>query len=253
MGRQDHVTYSPSELTLERGHARSGNMATDIEGSLSLTKWSFLPDNGWTAEANIEKAPAESLEQLLGTTLPVNGSLTGQFHGRGTRAQPTVTGLFDLADGKLYGISFNRLRGQLNISPDEVRIADAELRFFAPGKESGRGAGIITGSAGYRFADQTITADLVGAALPLENFEKLQSARLPVGGQFSFKLRASGPVKAPLGEGTFRVVDLRVGQEVIGRFDGGLTSDGRTAHLHLGSSMSTGEISGGGTIGLATP
>jgi translocation and assembly module TamB len=134
-----------------------------------------------------------------------------------------------------------------------VRIADAELRFFPAGKETGRGAGIITGSAGYRYADQTITADLVGAALPLENFEELRSSRLPVGGQVSFKLKASGPVKAPLGEGTFRVVDLRVGQEVIGSFDGGLKSDGRVAHLELGSAMSTGEISGGGNIGLADP
>src|SRR5713226_9200627 len=247
------LTYSPSELTLERGHARSGNMEADIEGSLSLTKWNFLPDNDWTAEANIEKVPAESLEQLFGTTLPVNGLLTGQFHGRGTRSQPSVTGLFDLADGKLYGLSFNRLRGQLNASPDEVRIADAELRFFPAGKESGRGAGIITGSAGYRYVDQTISAELVGAALPLENFEELRSARLPVGGQITFRLKANGPLKALLGEGTFRVVDLRIGQVVVGSFNGNLTSDGRTAHLELGSAMTTGEISGGYTLGLADP
>jgi len=50
------LTYSPSELTLERGHARSGAMEADIDGSLSLTKWNFLPDNNWTAEANIEKS-----------------------------------------------------------------------------------------------------------------------------------------------------------------------------------------------------
>jgi len=83
-----------------------------------------------------------------------------------------------------------------------LRIADAELRFFPPGKENGRGAGIITGSAGYRYASQSISADLVGAALPLENLEKLQSARLPVGGQVSFPVegrmaRGTGP----LGEG----------------------------------------------------
>ncbi len=171
------LTYSPSELALERGHARSGDMEADIEGTLSLTNWSFLPENDWTAEANIEKVPAESLERLLGMPFPVKGSLTGQFHGRGTREQPNVTGLFDLADGKLYGLSFNRLRGQLNVSPDEVRIADAELRFFPPGKESGRGAGIITGSASYRSKDQTISADLVGAALPLENFDLENAAR----------------------------------------------------------------------------
>ncbi len=247
------VTYSPSELALERGHIRSGDMEADIEGTLSLRKWNFLPENGWTAEANFEKVQAESLEQLLGMPFPVKGLLTGQFHGRGTRERPNVSGLFDLADGKLYGLSFNRLRGQLNVSPDEVRIADAELRFFPPGKESGRGAGIITGSAGYRSGDQTISVDLVGAALPLENFEKLQSERLPVGGQVTFRLKANGPLRTPLGEGAFRVVDLRIGQVIVGSFDGKLTSDGRTAHLDLGSAMTTGEVSGGYTLGLADP
>ena len=247
------LSYSPSELTIGHGHARSSGMETDIEGRLSLTKWNFLPGNNWTAEANFEKVPAENLEQLLGLSYPVKGLLTGQFHGRGTREEPSVTGLFDLAEGKVYGLSFNRLRGQLNISPEEVRIADAELRFFPPGKENGRGAGIITGSAGYRFREQTISAELVGAALPLENFEKLQLARLSVGGQVTFRLRANGPLKTPMGEGSFRVVDLRIGQVVIGSFDGKLTSDGRAARLELGSAMTAGEVSGGYTLGLADP
>ena len=247
------LTYSPVELALLHGHARRGEMETDIEANLSLTKWSFLPENDWTAEVNLEKIPAESLEQMLGMPFPVKGSLTGQFHGRGTRKQPNITGLFDLADGLVYGLSFNRLRGQLNVSPDEVRIADAELRFFPPGKENGRGAGIITGSAGYRYEGQTISADLVGAALPLENFEKLQSTRLPVGGQVSFRVKANGPVRAPLGDGTFRVVDFRVGEVIVGSFDGKLASDGSTARLELSSAMTTGEISGGYTLGLADP
>jgi translocation and assembly module TamB len=247
------LTYSPLEFTLARGHARRGEMETDMETNLSLTNWSFLPENNWTAEVNFEKVPVESIEQLLGWTYPVNGSLTGQFHGRGTRKEPSIAGLFDLADGNVYGISFNRLRGHLDVSPDEARIADAELRFFPPGKENGRGAGIITGSAGYRYEDQTISADLVGAALPLENFEKLQSTRLPVGGQVSFRLKANGPLRTPLGEGTFRVVDLRIGQVIVGSFDGKLASDGLTAHLELSSAMTTGEVSGGYTLGLADP
>ena len=247
------LAYSPKEFALSRGRARQGEMEAGIEINLSLTKWNFLPKNDWTAELNFERVPVQSLEQLLGQSYPVNGSLTGQFHGRGTREAPTVTGLFDLADGKVYGLTFNRLRGQLNISQEEARISDAELRFFPPGKESGRGAGIITGSAGYRYADQVIFADLVGAALPLENLEKLQSVRLPVGGQVTFRLRANGPVRAPVGEGTLRVVDLRIGEVVVGSFDGKLTSDGSTAHLELGSAMTTGEVSGGYTLGLADP
>jgi translocation and assembly module TamB len=247
------LTYSPVAFAFLHGRARQGEMETGLEANLSLTNWNFLPRNDWTGEFNFEKVPVESISKLLGLEYPVNGTLTGQFHGRGTRENPSLTGLFDLADAKVYGLSFNRLRGQLNVSPEEFRIGDAELRFFPPGKESGRGAGIITGSAGYRYVDQTVSANLVGAALPLENFEKLQGMHFPVGGQVSFRLKASGPAKAPLGDGTFRVVDLRVGQVVVGSFDGKLTSDGSTARLELDSAMTTGEVSGGYTLGLADP
>ena len=247
------LTYSPSEFNFARGHARRGDMQTDIEADLTLTDWSFLPENAWSADANFEKVPVENFERLLGWSYPVSGLWTGQLHGKGTREAPTVSGLFDLAEATAYGLSFNRLRGQLNLSPDEVRVANAELRIFPPGKEGGSGAGIITGTAGFRFSDSSISVDLVGAALPLQSFERLQSSRLPVGGQITFRLKASGPLKAPTSEGTLRVVDFRVGQEVIGSFDGGLKSDGKTARLELGSAMSTGEISGGCTLGLADP
>jgi translocation and assembly module TamB len=245
--------YSPSGFSLVRAHARRGEMQVSLEVSLSLSDWAFLPESEWTADINFEKVPVQSIEQLVGVSYPVNGVLTGQFHGHGTREEPSLTGLFDLADANAYGLSFNRLRGQLNWLPHEVGIANAELRFFAPGKENGRGAGIVTGSARYSISDHAISAELAGAALPLENFERLQSSRLPVGGQVSFKLKAGGPVEAPLGEGTVRVVDLRIGQEIIGSFDGSLTSDGHSARLELGSAMSTGEISGGYTLGLADP
>jgi translocation and assembly module TamB len=246
------LVYSPRELLLSRGHARRGSTSSSLDINLELTDWSFLPENRWSADASLEKTSLEGLQQLAGWSYPVRGKLTGEFHGRGTRNEPTITGLFDLADGNVYGSSFNRLRGQLTASTQEARIANAELRFFAPGYEKGRGAGIVTGTAAYRFVDKTISADLVGAALPLESFDKLQSS-IALGGQVNFRLKAEGPIQAPVANGTFRVTDLRVGQEVIGSFDADLTSDGKTARLMLGSAMSTGEISGGYTLGLAAP
>ena len=247
------ITYSESELSITRGRAQRGAMQTDIEGRLALTKWSFLPDNEWSADANFDKTPLKSLQALLGKSYPVEGLLSGQFHGRGTRAAPSVTGLFDLANGKVYGVTFDHLRGQLNVQPDEVRLSTAELRIFPPGRENGRGAGIVTGSVGYRFSDKNVVVDLVGAGLPLEKFDDLQLPRLPVAGQLTFHLKASGPVKAPSGEGTFRVVDLRVGQDVIGSFEGTLNSDGNEAKFQLTSAMTNGSISGGYTVGLKDP
>ncbi|HWZ96198.1 MAG TPA: translocation/assembly module TamB domain-containing protein [Candidatus Dormibacteraeota bacterium] len=246
------LTYSPSELSISNGHARLGEIQADIEGSMDLDRWQFRPENEWTAEVNFEKVPLESFQGFLKKEYPVDGELTGQFHGRGTRENPSFNGLFDLADGKAYGVTFSRLRGQLNVAPDEVRVSNAELRLFAPGQGKGS-AGIVTGSAGYHFSDGSVSLDLVGAALPLENFEKLQNPRLPIGGQITFRLKASGPARTPQGEGTMRIVDLRVGQETIGSFDGTLTSDGREAKLELSSAMTDGSISGGYTVGLTPP
>ena len=247
------LTYSPEQLTLARGRVQRGGVNSEIELNLFLTDWSFLPDSNFSADATIQSTPVEALQQLMGMSYPVRGQLSGQFHGRGTRAHPAISSLFDLADGDVYGVVFNRLRGQLIVTPFEARISNAELRLFAPGKELGRGAGVVTGSAGYTFADKTIAVELVGASLPLSNFEKLQTSRFPVDGQVSFRVKASGLATAPQADGTFRVVDLRVGQAVIGSFDGGLNSDGHTARLKLGSAMSTGELSGNISLGLAEP
>lgn len=247
------MVFSPSTLQLANTRARRAEMSAGIDGSMDLTRWEFLPDNAWSADINLDQASLQGLEQFAGFSYPLRGRLTGQFHGRGTRAAPSLAGLFDLADADVYGLSFNRLRGRLDASPQEAHIADAELRFFAPGKEAARGTGIITGSAAYRFTDQNLSADIVGAGLPLENFERLQTSRLSVGGQLNLRLKLDGPLRAPQGDGTFRVVDLRVGNEIIGSFNGSLVSDGRNAHLQLDSAMTTGEISGNGDIALASP
>ena len=243
------ITYSPEQLLVAHGRARRGAMNLGIDATVELTHWAFLPENAWSADANLEATPLEELQQLLGESYPVRGQVQGQFHGRGTRAAPTVTGLFDWADGQAYGASFHRLRGQISATREEVRVSDAELRLFPAGAET-QGAGIVTGSAGYDFTHHSISADLVGASLPLSGWKKLPFA---VDGRVSFRLKASGPLTAPEGQGTFRVVDLEVGQVIIGSFDGALNSDGRMAHLELASAMPSGEISGGYTLGLSDP
>ena len=72
-------------------------------------------------------------------------------------------------------------------------------------------------------------------------------------GQLTFWLKSSGPSTQPEGEGTFRLVDLRVGYELIGSLDGELNSDGKEARLKLKSAMSTGAISGNVSLGLVDP
>ena len=247
------LSYSPAQLAISRGRARRGAMEAGIEGQLQLTDWEFRPDNAWESELDLEKVPLQELEKLAGWKYSVEGLLTGQFHGRGTRAAPALTGLLDLADANVYTVPFNRLRGQLTVMPDEVRLSNAELRFFAPGTEKTGGAGIVTGAVAYRFADGALTTDLVGASLPLANFRRIKAAGLPVDGQISFRLKSSGQARAPVADGSFRVVDFQVGSEVIGSFEGDLQSDGKLMQLKLGSAMTEGAIGGGINLGLEDP
>jgi translocation and assembly module TamB len=247
------LSYSPDHLTITQGHASQGQMKADIDGHLQLTDWEFRPENEWSSELNLERVPIEAMMQLAKVNYPLHGVVTGQFHGRGTRAQPTLTGLLDVADAEAYMVPFNRLRGQLVMTPDEVRLNNAELRFFAPGTEGTGGAGIVTGNVAYRFTDGSLTTDLVGASLPLANFRRVKTNNLPLGGQISFRLKSSGPPQAPQATGSFRVVDFQLGDEVIGSFEGDLNSDGQIAELKLSSAMSEGAIGGDIRLGLLAP
>ncbi len=247
------LSYSPDHLAISRGHAVNGLMQAGIDGQLQLTDWEFRPENQWSSELNLENVPVEALMQLVRENYPVQGLITGQFHGRGTRAEPMLTGLLDIANAEAYTVPFNRLRGQLTATPDEVRLSNAELRFFAPGTEKTGGAGIVTGNVAYRFADGSLTTDLVGASLPLANFRRVRANNLPLAGQISFRWKSSGPVRQPVATGNLRVVDLQVGSEVIGSFEGDLNMDGSTAQLKLSSAMSEGAIGGHITLGLQEP
>jgi hypothetical protein len=93
------ITYSPVQLALTNGRVHRGQMETMIGATMELTDWSFRPDNSWTADASMEKTPVDDVEQLLRLNYPIRGLLSGQFHGRGTRSQPAVTGLFDRRRG----------------------------------------------------------------------------------------------------------------------------------------------------------
>jgi translocation and assembly module TamB len=250
---EGELTYSADRLNLTRARVRRGEMNVGMELSLDLDEWSFQPDNTWSADVSLDKAPLDTIQRIFGSSYPARGLVSGDFRGHGTRREPELTGLFDLAEGNAYDVTFDRLRGQLSVNRHETRISNAELRLFAPGKEPGRGPGIVTGTAAYNLTDHTASVDLVGASLPLGNFEKLQSTRFPMDGQVSFRIKANGPLLSPQGEGNFRVVDLRIGQAVIGSFDGKLSSDGRAAGLELSSAMTAGEIAGGYTLGLSAP
>ena len=191
---------------------------------MALDEWSFLPESMWTFDATLVRTDTDGLQALFGTSYPVHGMLSGDFHGKGTHADPQLTGLFDVIEPTAWGWHFDRARGEIALRHGEVRISNAELRLLPPpsrgGAQPAAAPGLLTGNFLFRTTDRQTEFDLTGAGLPLEGVSQIQTPRLPIGGRLSFQLSGSGPLLAPTLQGTVRLVDLRLGSEVPGSFQG---------------------------------
>jgi translocation and assembly module TamB len=241
------MEYSPDVFSFARGSARRGNSSAQLEMSLTLADWSFRPDSEWTFDATLVRTDTNGLRDLLGSSLPLRGVLSGTFHGGGTRANPQIHGLFDLISPEVAGWRLDRARGEFSLDHDAMRITNAELRFLPPPATSGgpaEPAGLLTGDFSYALADRQVSFDLTGAVIPLEGINRIQTPRLHFGGQLSFHLTGGGSLLAPKMDGSLRLVDLRVGDDTIGSFNANVTSDGSSIGLQLDSAMSSGSLHG---------
>lgn len=242
------LTYSPNELNLARARARRGRSSADLELELDFDNWSFSPENEWTFDVNLVGADTDDLQKMMGTSYPARGLLTGQFHGKGTRAEPEFSGLFDLSNATAESWRFERARGELSVHPGDVRIANAEVRLAA--HSPGAPAGLVTGGLDYHTDTGEVTFDFTGAAIPLEAIDKIQTVRLPVGGRLNLQAHGQGPLKSPELHATLRLIDLKLGNDVVGSFDGKVDSDGRRLSATIDSAMTSGRLAGKLDIGF---
>jgi translocation and assembly module TamB len=245
---EGEFTYSPDELHLARTRARRGRSSADLELALDLDNWGFSPESEWVFDVNLVGADTDDLQKMLGTSYAAHGLLTGRFHGKGTRAQPEFSGLFDVSDATSGSWRFERARGQLSIHSGEVRIANAEVRLAA--RAPGEPTGLVTGNLDYHTGTGEVVYDFTGAAIPLESIEKIQMARLPIAGRLNVQAHGQGPLRAPELHATLRLVDLKFANDVVGSFDGKVDSDGRHLTATIDSAMTSGKLNGKMDIGL---
>ncbi len=245
---EGELIYSPDELRIDRGRARRGKSSAELELGLDLDNWGFDPESAWTFDVNLVGADTDDLQKMLGTSYPAHGVLTGQFHEKGTRADPAFTGLFDLSNATAGSWRFERARGQLSMHAGEVKIANAEVRLAA--HAPGAPAGIVTGNLDYHTITGDVSFDFTGAGIPLEAIDKIQMARLPVAGRLNLQAHGQGPLRAPELHATLRLIDLKLGNDVVGSFDGKVDSDGKHLSATIDSAMTSGRFSGKLDLGL---
>jgi translocation and assembly module TamB len=237
------MDYSPDEFRLQHGRVRRGRSESTLDLQLQFDgNWSFTPASRWSLAVNLVRAPLDDIQGLFGTSLPVHGLLTGEFHAGGTRAAPQLGGTFSLDEGDAWGYAFDHFRGELGVSHDEIGVSNAELRM---------GSGSVTGNVLYRPQTAEVQFALKGQNFPLEQVAKLQATTLPLGGRLDFDVHGEGPLLAPRAQGTLRLKDFRAGSEVVGTFEARLDSDGQRLRLVLGSEMAVGKLQGQIELGFA--
>ncbi len=233
------LTYSPQELKLERTRVRRGRSSVEMNLRLELDDWSFRLESDWGLQIHVKRTPTDDLQALFGWAYPARALLSGEFQGRGTRSDPEFSGPFQLEQLEGWGFRVDSGHGNFALRKDEVRISRAEIQ---------QGNARVAGEFLYRNASPESPAavefDLHGSAIALENIERIQTERFPLGGLLTFDVRGHGPMTAPVSDGSLKLVNLKVGDEVLGSFDARLHSDGRRAQAELKSAMATGGLAG---------
>ena len=242
------MTYSPEGFSIARASASRGTSSAQFEYSMALDDWGFLPESKWSFDATLVRTDTAGLQALFGLSYPVHGMLSGNFHGKGTHADPEWSGLFDIIEPEAWGWHFDRARGEIAFGHGELRVSNAELRLLPPpsagGAQATEAPGLLTGNFLFRTTDHQTVFDLTGAGLPLEGISQIQTPSMPIGGRLSLQLRGSGSLLSPTLQGTVRLVDLRLGSEVPGSFEGTLNSNGSRLTLDVDSAMATGALHG---------
>ncbi len=238
------LLYNPDQFDLKRVRATRGKSSAQLEMSLALDHWTFAPDAQWSFDAAVVSTPTQGLQEMFGWNYAASGLLTGDFHMRGTRSDPSLTGLFDIADLNAWGWKADHARGQLTLNHDEVKIQNADIHLTPTAGPANAAAGTLTGDFSLKFEDRTVDFNLTGAVIPIENIGRIQSARMPLSGALSFQLKGSGPILTPKVDGTLRVVDLTAGKESLGSFEAKLNSDGNKMRLDLSSALPADRLRG---------
>ena len=230
--------FKLTHTTVKRGQATvTLDLAMKFDGD-----WSFAPEDTWSLEAQTQRAPSQDVQAIFGASYPIKALLSGTFRASGTSEAPVLDANVTLDDIETKGLRFDQLTAELHLAHDEIRLDRAVLR-----RETGR----VTGDILYRPQEQTAEFNVTGTSILLEKIQALQGSTLPIGGQLDFNLRGSGPIRAPVAQGDFRVTNLQLGTDQQGDFRGRLDSDGKIVRMALNSARANGQLRGQISVALA--
>jgi translocation and assembly module TamB len=208
--------YSPELISIQQATLLRGKTTIHIAGQLNAHQTlhghnTFDDESAITATVAVQNESIGDLLEIVGSTLPVSGSLNLQAHVGGSLGNLSGGGHLAVQGGAIYGEPYHSLNTDLRFVGQELDATN--LKFLQNG-------GQITADGGYDLHAKTVHFEVKGSGFDLAHFKQIQSDRLALGGKLNFAASASGPVQMPAGQATLHIADLIVNQEFKGTLDG---------------------------------
>ena len=209
------LQYSPDELVLHRTTAKLGDVTINLDGWVSLSEGSLPEDPRFQLQASLRGADIEQLQQIVGASYPIKGTIDLSLHAAGTKSNPQGRGTVAISAAEVYGRPIESASSNIVLANHEAQLTDLRVKLRA---------GVVSGSAAYNLTNKTYSADLAGADLDLAKIPDLQRPTLSTAGRASLTAKVSGNLDHPVIDAHLNVQGLVLNEEKVG----GLTIDAVT-------------------------
>ena len=243
--------YSPalisvSNLSLTRSATPHTRTVIHGSGQLHAThgrhgKLLFNDSSTLNAQAHISDASITDLLSIAGRSFPVTGTLNLDAHVGGALNALSGSGHLSVLGGEIYGEGYKSLNTDLKFARQSAGVTN--LVFVQDG-------GRITGDADYNIQAKSFRGDMQGAGFDLSHIQRLQSAKMQLGGRLTFNLHASGTTKAPQVNGKLALAELALNGQQAGNVNAEVHTTGHTLFLNANAGLAQAQFQTAGQMQL---
>jgi translocation and assembly module TamB len=212
---QADLDYSPrhfalSAVTLHAGKATANASLTITGTETAKHTYTLNSASPITGQATLNNATLAQLMPLLGTQVPVTGTLGLQLQLAGTLGNPTGSGHLTVNGGDVYGEPYRDLESSLSLANHSLQATNILYQQVG---------GQVHGSAQLDLDTQHFHFDLTGSGFHLARVHRLQTPKYPLGGVLDFQSQGSGTLQNPSISANLHLAQLQFADAATGSVD----------------------------------
>lgn len=236
------LTYTPSEISLQRGTLRRGPAQVGLSLTVGLREGRFDKNSSrLTVNLHVQGASVEDMQTLLGFAWPVTGVMNADVQASGTLSNLRGEGNLQITKLTAYGEPFRTFHSNVHFAGTEVRLDNISLA---------HNGSQLTGFFAYDLNNRNFHFDLTGVHIDFENFRSLAPARFTMEGQAGFHVTGSGTQDAPVINGQLDLRNMVFNHEQVGSMTVSAETHGADLVLRGRSSFENATLNLDGHIGL---